>query len=318
MNILLTGANGFLGMRIFKSLQKNTNFKVKATIRQPIRSNVNNVFELLDLTKNTNWSKILFSQNVIIHTAARVHVMKDNVSNPLEEYRRVNVQGTLNLARQSVLAGVKRFIFISSVKVNGEETFLGKPFTEEDKPSPRDPYSLSKWEAEQGLRQIEKETGLEVVIIRPPLVYGPFVKGNFANMIKFVVSGVPLPFGKIFNKRSLIAIDNLVDLIITCIDHPNAANQLFLVSDGKDLSTTELLKAIGKAKGISSKLIPIPVSILLIGFCLIGKKFLAQKLLCSLQVDISKAYKLLGWTPLVSIEEGLKRCFHCKKKVELD
>jgi nucleoside-diphosphate-sugar epimerase len=262
-----------------------------------------------NFTGDTDWSTALTNQQVVIHAAARAHIMKDEVADPLAEYRRVNVDGTLNLARQAAAAGVKRFIFISSIKVNGEQTPLGQPFTADDTPAPEDAYGMSKWEAEQGLQQLASETGMEVVIIRPPLVYGPGVKGNFASMTKLVAKGLPLPLGAIHNQRSLVALDNLVDLIITCIDHPAAANQVFLAGDGQDLSTTELLRAVARAMGKPSRLIPVPSSLLMLGATLLGKKAVAQRLLGSLQVDIAKARNLLGWEPPVSVEEGLKRCF---------
>lgn len=235
--------------------------------------------------------------------------MDDPSADPLTEFRRVNVEGTLNLARQAAAAGVQRFIFISSIKVNGEETAPGDAFTASDVPAPQDPYGLSKFEAEEGLRSLAQQTGMEVVIIRPPLVYGPSVKGNFASMIKLVQKGLPLPLGAIHNKRSLVGIDNLVDLIIRCIDHPAAANQTFLASDGVDLSTTELLRSVVKAMGKPSRLVPVPASLLQTGAGLLGKKAMAQRLLGSLQVDISKTREVLGWEPPYTVEEGLRRCF---------
>jgi len=219
------------------------------------------------------------------------------------------VDGTLNLARQAVDAGVTRFIFISSIKVNGEQTTCGGVYKAEDLPVPEDAYGISKYEAEQGLLQVAANTGLEVVIIRPPLVYGPGVKGNFFSMMRVVKKGFPLPLGAVHNKRSLVALDNLVDLIITCIDHPAAANQVFLAGDGEDLSTTEFLRGVAKAVGVLSRLIPVPAAVLMFGASLLGKKEMAQRLLGSLQVDISKARDLLGWTPPLSVEEGLRRCF---------
>jgi nucleoside-diphosphate-sugar epimerase len=242
--------------------------------------------------------------------------MKDEVADPLAEYRRVNVDGTLNLARQAAAAGVKRFIFISSINVNGEQTSPFKPFTADDLVSPNDVTGISKWEAEQGLQQLAAETGMELVIIRPPLVYGPGVKGNFASMIKLVAKGLPLPLGAIHNQRSLVAVDNLVDLIITCIDHPAAANQVFLAGDGQDMSTTELLRGVARAMGKPSRLIPVPASLLMLGATVLGKKAMAQRLLGSLQVDISKARNLLGWEPPVSVDEGLKRCFSADARAE--
>jgi len=235
--------------------------------------------------------------------------MNDKDSDPLTEYRRVNVDGTINLARQAAAAGVRRFIFISSIKVNGERNYIGKPFTAEDIPAPEDAYGQSKWEAERGLLKIGTQSGMEIVIIRPPLVYGLGVKGNFATLIKIVQKGIPLPMGKIKNKRSLVALENLVDLICICIEHPAAANQIFLASDGEDLSTTELLKGVAKAAEVSSRLIPLPASVLMFVASLLGKRAVAQRLLGSLQIDISKTRNLLDWTPPLSVEKGLRRCF---------
>jgi nucleoside-diphosphate-sugar epimerase len=233
--------------------------------------------------------------------------MKDLPGDQLAEFRQVNVAGTLNLARQAATAGVKRFIFLSSVKVNGESTSPGHPFSEQDMPAPQDPYSISKLEAEECLRRLSVETGMAVTIIRPPLVYGYGVKANFQKMLFWLNSGIPLPFGAIHNWRSLVALDNLVDFILTCIVHPNAANQTLLVSDGEDLATTELLQRIGLALGKPARLIPVPAGLLYLGAALIGKKAMAQRLCWSLQVDISKANELLNWTPPLDVNEGLRR-----------
>ena len=226
---------------------------------------------------NTDWSAALADQQVVIHAAARAHIMKDEVSDPLAEYRRINVEGTLRLARQAAAAGVERFIFISSIGVNGN--INTQPFTEEDTPNPAELYAQSKWEAEQGLWEVQRRSGMQLVIIRPPLVYGPNAPGNFGSLMRWVEKGVPLPLGSINNKRSLVAVDNLVDLIITCIDHPAAANQVFLAGDGQDLSTTELLRGVAKAMGKPSRLIPVPSSLLILGATLLGKKAMAQRLL---------------------------------------
>ena len=258
---------------------------------------------------NTVFSEALAEVDVVIHAAARAHIMRDEVDDPLAEYRKVNVDGTLNLARQAVAAGVRRFVFLSSIKVNGEATAQGSPFQADDVPVPEDAYGVSKLEAEQGLMRVMAETGMEVVIIRPPLVYGSGVKGNFASMIKLIDRGVPLPLGAIHNKRSLVGIDNLVDLIIRCIDHPTAANQVFLVGDGEDVSTTQLLRDVAKAMGKAARLIPVPAGMLQFGAILLGKKVMAQRLLSSLQVDISKTCELLDWKPPYTVEEGLRRCF---------
>ena len=232
MRVCLTGSNGFLGRRVSQVLSSDSTIDLIATARVPLSVENATAVEIAEIDVQTDWSTALHNQQVVIHTAARAHVMKDSVADPLAEYRKVNLDGTLNLARQSAAAGVKRFIFVSSIKVNGEQTSPGQPFQPENETKPFDPYGISKWEAEQGLQQIAAETGMEVVIIRPPLIYGPGVKGNFANLIKLVRKGLPLPLGAIHNRRSMIALDNLVDLIITCIDHPNAANQVFLASDG--------------------------------------------------------------------------------------
>ncbi len=301
--ILLTGANGFLGQALSLELKKRRN-----TVRGALRAEAKEgEIDVGDIGPNTNWAAALVGVNVIVHTAARVHVMTERASDALGQYREVNVEGTLNLARQAAAAKVKRFIFISSIKVNGESTVLGKPFTADDQPNPEDPYGVSKWEAEVGLQQLATATGMEVVIIRPPLVYGPGVKANFLRMMRWINGGVPLPLVRIDNKRSLVAIDNLVDLIITCIDHPAAANQVFLAGDGEDLSTTELLRCIGETLGKPARLFPFPVCLLSLAAGLIGKKDWVQRLTGSLQVDISKAGELLAWKPPVSLEQGLRK-----------
>lgn len=304
MNIALTGASGFIGSKLLAQLPEES---VRTLGRTEVESSPCHF--TLDIDKSPDYSECLTSVDCIIHSAARAHIMRDDAADPLEVYRRINVDGTLGLARQAAATGVKRFIFISSIKVNGEETSLGQSFTADDIPAPDDAYGISKFEAEQGLMKIAAQTGMEIVIIRPPLVYGPGVKGNFASLIKLVDKGVPLPLGAIHNKRSLVALDNLVDLIITCIYHPAAANQVFLAGDGQDLSTTELLSAVAKAAGKPSRLIPIPSSFLMLAATLLGKKAVAQRLLGSLQVDISKASDLMEWEPPISVEEGLRHCF---------
>jgi nucleoside-diphosphate-sugar epimerase len=231
--------------------------------------------------------------------------MRDSAADPLTEFRKVNVESTLELARQAAKCYVKRFIFISSVKVNGEQTQPGHPFRPNDAPAPQDPYGISKMEAEAGLRTIAQQTGMEVVIIRPPLVYGPGVKANFASMVKWLQRGAPLPLGAIHNRRSLVALDNLVDLIITCIDHPAAANQTFMVSDDEDVSTTELLRRMGAALGKPARLLAVPQQVLEWGARIAGKQDMSQRLFSSLQVDIQATRQVLGWTPPVSLDQGL-------------
>lgn len=281
---------------------------VRAAVRGPRSlSTANESVVVGDLQESTDWRVALADVRVVVHLAARVHVMQDNVPDPLAAFRRINVAGTLNLARQAAQAGVRRFVFVSSIKVNGEETLPGHSFTADDMPAPSDYYGISKLEAEQGLKEIASQTGMELVIIRPPLVYGPGVRANFHMLLRAVARGVPLPLGGLNNKRSLVALDNLVNLIETCITHPDAANQTFLVSDGEDLSTTELICRIANALGKPARLISIPLWMLKVGSMLLNKRDSLQRLSGNLQVDISKARALLGWTPPLSVDEGLRR-----------
>jgi len=306
LNILVTGVTGFLGSHLLEELDKHS-FIIKALLRAENPAFSNAVVVPL-FNQTANFKEACLDINTVIHCAARVHVMNDSSSDPLEAFREVNTYGTLNLAQQAADAGVKRFIFISSIKVNGESTEIGNSFKSDDDFVPTDPYGLSKYEAEVGLRKIAKETGMEVVIIRPPLVYGPGVKANFASMMKWVNKGLPLPLGSIKeNKRSLVAVENLVDLIVTCIDHPNAANQTFLVSDDDDVSTTGLLQNMATALNVPCRLIPIPASWFELASKLIGKPAIAQRLCGSLQVDISKTKELLGWKPPYSSAECMKK-----------
>ena len=309
MNVLVTGATGFLGMALTMRLTRDSRYPPRAAVRsdsQDYAPGFTSV-KIGDMTADTDWTPALQSIDVVIHTAARVHVMKDNCDDPLHQYRRVNVDGTVNLARQAAAAAVKRFIFISTIKVNGESTTPGKFFTGDDQPDPVDPYGISKREAEVGLRQLAEQSGMEFVIIRPPLIYGPGVKGNFQSMMSWINRGVPLPLGAVHNKRSFVALDNLVDMIITCIEHPGAANQTFLAGDGEDLSTTELLQRMGNALGKPARLIPFPEGLLTLVAFFLGKKHVIQRLCGSLQVDISKTRELLGWNPPVSVEDGLRK-----------
>lgn len=304
---LVTGANGFVG-RAFCLKALANGLKVQPATRGGCDlPGVGTSVAVGLLDEATDWSSALASCDGVVHLAARVHVMQDAALDPLTEFRRVNVQGTLNLARQTAAAGVRRFVYVSSVKVNGEATQPGQHFGADDVPAPLDAYGVSKMEAEHGLQQIAKDTGMEVVIIRPPLVYGPGVKANFAAMVRWLQRGVPLPLGAIHNQRSLVAIDNLVDFIMTCLTHPAAANQTFMVSDGEDVSTTELLRRMGSALGHPARLLPMPAGVLKATAAVLGKGAMAQRLCGSLQVDITKTRELLGWAPVVTLDEGLSK-----------
>lgn len=305
--ILVTGANGFVGRHLCQKLL-SADYSVRALSRKAFDHDTR-----LDLTispglfdSETIDNQLLCGVQTVIHLAARVHVMHDTSRDPLAEFRKVNVNATLALARQSAQAGVKRFIFLSSVKVNGEHTPAGHPFKETDAPNPLDAYGISKLQAEQGLLKIADETGMELVIIRPPLIYGPGVKANFASMINIIRRGIPLPLGAIHNLRSFVYLGNLLDIMMLCISHPAAANQVFFVSDDQNISTTGLLQACAHAMGVPSRLVPLPKKFLNCMLCIVGKKNIAQRLCGNLQVDISKAKALLGWTPPFTFEDGLK------------
>lgn len=305
--ILLTGASGFVGKSVLATLQRCKPVRVALRTPDAVDIPIGVDFAQVSLTPEQDWTRVLVGVSAVVHCAARVHVMNELSSDPLAEFRRVNVEGTLRLARQAAEAGVRRFVFVSSIKVNGEHTQAGVPFTADQTPAPNDPYGVSKAEAELGLRALSKETGLEVVIIRPPLVYGPGVKANFLAMMRWLQRGVPLPLGGATeNLRSLVYLDNLVDLIITCIDHPAAANQTFLVSDDEDLSTATLLRRMAAALERPARLIPVPAELITLGATLVGRPGIAQRLCGSLQVDIAKTKALLGWSPPVSVDEGLR------------
>lgn len=307
--IFLTGSTGFLGASLLKEIELEGRYDLTISTRKLVGGlpGIIQQYIVPDLGSAVAWQQAVEGRKVVIHCAARVHVINDLSSSPLAEFRKINVEATLNLARQAAVAGVHRFIFISSIKVNGELTQAGHPYVVDAVPMPADPYGVSKMEAEQGLRALAVETGMEVVIIRPVLVYGPGVKANFLSMMRWLHKGVPLPFGAIDNRRSLVALDNLVHLIMTCIDHPAAGNQTFFVSDGEDLSTTELLRRMGAALGKPARLLPVPSRLLNAGATVLGRQDLAQRLCGSLQVDISKTKSLLGWTPPVSVNNALEK-----------
>lgn len=306
MKVLVTGANGFVGRALCEALRR-AGHEVVAGVRRPSGLPGEQILPALEDTAAWDTAAGL-ACDVVIHLAARVHVMQEQAGDPAALYRSANTTATLALARAAARAGARRLIFLSSIKVNGEHSEPGRPFTAMDRPSPQDPYGVSKLEAELGLHRVASETGLEVVVIRPPLVYGPGVKANFASLMRAVSRGLPLPLGAATdNRRSLVALDNLVDLLLTCLDHPAAAGQTFLVSDGDDLSTTDLIRRMGQAVGRPARLLPVPTSLLNLGAALVGKTAVAQRLLGNLQVDITHTQKTLGWAPPIGVDEGLRR-----------
>jgi UDP-glucose 4-epimerase len=303
--ILVTGATGFVGRALLQALRQKADVRVIAASRSKsdfAEDIEHRQHDLLDTARTPSLTDV----SIIIHTAARVHVMNDAKRDALDAYRAANVAGTIALANAAAKAGVKRFIFLSSIKVNGERTPSDKAFTAVDVPKPTDPYAISKWEAEQALRDLETSTGMEIVIIRPPLVYGPGVKANFRKMMEWLARGIPLPLGAVHNRRSLVYIKNLVSLITLCLEHPQAANQTFLVSDGEDLSTTALLWRVSDALGRDSHLIPVPPLLLAVAARCLGKTPAIQRLCSSLQVDIAHTRATLNWTPPYTVTDGLQ------------
>jgi UDP-glucose 4-epimerase len=294
MKVFITGANGFVGTQLQKMLRQ------KAI---PFVAGTRSLYG--DISTQKNWVELLKDCDSVVHLAARVHVMNETESDPLIAFRKYNVEATLNIAKAAKASGVKRFIFISSVKVNGEETHA-KPFTPQDRPAPQDPYGQSKAEAEAELLNLHEPGVFEVVIIRPPLIYGPGVKANFESLMKLVNINLPLPFGLVKNKRSLVSVLNLSDLIITCLIHPGAGGKVFLVSDDNDLSLAELIQKIAVVQNKSAKLLPIPVGLMKLGALLLGKKAYADRLFGNLQVDISETKQILNWRPPFSFEDTFK------------
>ncbi|MEO4046291.1 NAD-dependent epimerase/dehydratase family protein [Pseudomonas sp. CAU 1711] len=308
--VLVTGSSGFVGAALLKRLDDVPGIQAVAGVRRLPDISERSRREYMPLGNLEEClvePRQLQGLSTIVHAAARVHVMHERASEPLAVFRRVNVTGTLALAKAAASAGVQRFVFLSSIKVNGESSPPGLPFTADMEPAPADPYGISKFEAERGLLQIARETGMGVVIVRPPLVYGPGVRANFLSMMRWLAKGVPLPLGGIDNRRSLVALDNLVDLLACCIEHPAADNQVFLVSDGEDLSTSELLLRLGAALHRPARLWGGASPLLRRALQLAGRDALLQRLYGSLQVDIGKTCELLGWAPPVSVRRALQR-----------
>lgn len=302
--MLITGHTGFIGQALVKALAE---CPLKLMGRRILADQTGEFFQK-NLNAEEDYTAALQDVSVVIHTAAHNHVMGDMSASTLNAYQSVNVDGTMNLARQAAAAGVNRFIFISSIKVNGESTEPGHSFNAQDDSKPSDPYGVSKADAENALRQLASETGMEVVIIRPPLVYGPGVKANFGHMLRIAKMNLPLPLGAINNKRSMVALENLIDLIKTCISHPNAAGNTFLVSDDRDLSTTELLQLMVQAYGKKPRLLPVPMSWLRLVGRLTGRHQVISRLCGSLQVDITHTKAVLGWSPPFTVEQSIKSC----------
>ena len=311
MLIAVTGAAGFVGCALVKDLSaRGLPVRGLARTRNALSCASHSNFESVivgDIHAGTDWSHSLRDVDCVIHCAARAHILPEVGSNALAAYRIVNVAGTRHLAEQAAACGVKRLVYLSSVKVHGEKTEEGSRFAQDDKPMPEDAYGVSKWEAEQALRDVSARTGLEVVIVRPPLVYGPGVKGNFRRLLELAASGAPLPFGAVCNRRSLAGLANLVDLLIRCVDHPAAAGQTFLVSDDHDLSTPALVRGLRRALGKSPRLLPVPPPILRLAGRITGKAAEVERLIGSLQVDITHTREVLGWTPPVSVDAGLRQ-----------
>lgn len=315
--MLITGANGFVGKALVQSaLDRGIATRASSRYMTAGSDRRAEYCQTGEIGPATDWSAALQGVDVLVHCAGRAHVMREAAADPLVAFRSVNTEGTLHLARQAIAAGVKRFVFISSIGVNGVSTKAGKAFAESDRPSPHNGYALSKWEAEQGLRALADQCGMDVVVIRPPLVYGLGAPGNFGALRRAVQRGLPLPLGAIHNKRSLVGLENLVDFILTCARDGRAAGHTFLVSDGQDLSTTELVRGIAAAANVRVRLLPVPAWALQAGATLIGRGDSIQRLAGNLQVDISKARSVLGWEPPMSVDAGLRNAiFGDEKKI---
>jgi len=306
MRVLITGAYGFVGKPLCAELQRR-GLSVRAAMRSHGQLSANGETAIVgEINPETKWADALRGVDTVIHLAARVHVMKDTAADPLTEFLKVNLYGTSNLAQQAASAGVKRLVFVSSIKVNGEQTMDARPFAESDEPDPRDPYAISKLQAEQVLQRVARETGLEVVIVRPPLVYGPGVKGNFIRLLAAIDKEIPLPLAGAHNLRSLVYVGNLVDALIACATHPAAAGQTYLVSDGEDVSTAMLVEKIAHVLGRKSRSFYLPPGLLRTAATVVGRAEQLDRLFGSLRVNDHKLRRELGWMPPYSMEQGLR------------
>lgn len=309
MKVLVTGASGFVGTALCAELCRGGH-AVNGAFRLPMTQALYCApFVVGSLGGEIDWSAALAEVDVVVHLAARVHVMQETIANPVAMFDSVNNVATRKLLQAAARMGVRRFIFLSTIKVNGESTAIGSPFMESGTPAPQDAYAWSKYHAEEGLKELATEYGLEWLIIRSPLVYGPSAKANFAALMRAVRRGVPLPLACIQNKRSLVSIDNLIDFILTCTTHPAAANQTFFVSDGDDLSTPDLVRAMALAAGTPARLFPVPVALLKVLARAVGEQAAVERLCGSLQVDIGKARNILQWSPSVAVHTALRRTF---------
>lgn len=303
--VLVTGANGFVGQPLCAVMHQH-GWHVKAAVRSACH--FPDGVELVSvgaIDSQTDWTEALTGVDVVIHLAARVHVMKDVSADPLADFLEINLYGTVNLARQAACAGVKRLVFVSSIKVHGEETSSQRSYTEQDEPAPQDPYGVSKWEAEQALQHIEQATGLEVVIVRPPLVYGPGVGGNFLRLLILVARSIPLPLSLVENRRSMIYLGNFLDVLATCACHLGAVGKTFLVSDGESISTAQLIRDLARLMGKHSFMWPLPSALLRFVGRFVGRVDETERLLGSLLIDSSKIRRELEWMPPFSMERGL-------------
>ncbi|WP_159278405.1 NAD-dependent epimerase/dehydratase family protein [Variovorax boronicumulans] len=305
MKVLITGASGFVGKALVQYLIARDHQVVCAGRRTVSMHARAHFVPIANIDAHTDWQSALQDVEVVVHLAGRAHIQRESTHDPLRAFREVNVDGTLNLAQQAAMTGVQRFIFVSSIGVLGGQS--SRPFTEVDTPAPIEPYAISKWEAEQRLTYLLKPSCTNFVIIRPPMVYGPGAPGNFNRLVSAIKKGVILPLGAIENRRTLVALDNLIDFISCCILHPAAANQVFLTGDAQDLSTTELICSLGAVLDRPARLLPVPMWLLEGLAFLVGRRAMLQKICGNLQIDISKARKLLGWVPPLSVDEGLRK-----------